>query len=225
MQQRSSGGQNGGVGEQPVWYTAYGSNTHAARLACYLAGGRPAGATRGYPGCRDGSPPRRSVPVELPGTVYFATRSPVWGGGRAFYDPAAPGGALARAHLITAEQFSDIAAQEMYGEPGTDLDLTEVLATGRGTLGPGRYQTLVRAGTLEGIPMITLTAPWALADVPWTAPSAGYLAHLVAGLREAGAWDDATIADYLCRCPGVAGHWTAAEGVLSPATPGPGPTR
>lgn len=206
-----------------VWYAAYGSNTHGARLACYLGGGRPAGATRAYPGCRDGSPPLRSVGLELPGAVYFATRSPVWGGGRAFYDPGAAGRALARAHLITAGQFSDIAAQEMYGRPGADLDLTGVLATGRATLGPGRYQTLVRTGTLDGVPVLTLTAPWTMADVDWTVPSAGYLGHLAAGLREAGRWDDVHIARYLAACPGAAGHWTADGGELAPVRPVPEP--
>ncbi len=186
------------------------------------AAGRPGGA-RAYPGCRDGSPPRRSVPVELDGTVYFATHSPVWGGGRAFYDPDAPGRVLARAHLVTAQQFSDIAAQEMYARPGTDLDLTGVLSTGRATLGPGRYETLVLAGTLDGLPMLTFTAPWAVADVPWTVPSAGYLGHLAAGLNEAGRWDAATVARYLAARPGAAGHWTAERGVLTPATPGPAP--
>ncbi|SEO26196.1 hypothetical protein SAMN05216267_102193 [Actinacidiphila rubida] len=207
-----------------VWYVAYGSNMHGARLACYLAGGRPVGAGREYPGARDAAPPVRSVGVELRGVVYFATHSPVWGGGRAFYDPDAEGRALARAHLVTAEQFSDVAAQEMYGEPGRDLDLAEVLATGRSTLGPGRYETLVRAGTRDGIPMLTLTAPWSVAEVPWTAPAAAYLEHLSAGLREAGAWDDAVIARYLAGRPGAAGHWTAEGGLLSPATPGPGPS-
>jgi hypothetical protein len=206
-----------------VWYTAYGSNTHAARLACYLAGGTPEGAARRYPGCRDASPPLRSVPVEAVGAVYFATHSPVWGGGRAFYDPGAAGRVLARAHLITAGQFADIAAQEMYEAPGTDLDLTEVLSTGRSRLGPGRYQTLVRAGTYDGLPLLTLTAPWAMADVAWTAPSGRYLRHLAAGLREAGAWDGATIADYLAARPGAAGHWTAADGVLRPAPAPPDP--
>jgi hypothetical protein len=213
------------VGDNAIWYTSYGSNMHAARLTCYLSGGRPAGAARAYPGCRDGSPPRRSVPVELVGAVYFATHSPVWGGGRAFYDPAAPGRVLARAHLITAGQFADIAAQEMYAEPGTDLDLTEVLSTGRCELGPGRYETLVRAGWLDGLPLLTFTAPWAMGDVPWTAPSESYLHHIAAGLREAGAWDDTTVAAYLAGCPGAAGHWTATGGLLSPATPGPGPRR
>ncbi|MEV7028327.1 histone deacetylase, partial [Kitasatospora sp. NPDC093558] len=68
-----------------VWYAAYGSNLDAARMACYLAGGRPEGAVRDFPGCRDRRPARRDAATVLPGTLYFATHSPVWGGGRGFY--------------------------------------------------------------------------------------------------------------------------------------------
>ncbi|MBM9505372.1 histone deacetylase [Actinacidiphila acididurans] len=184
---------------------------HAARLACYLAGGRPAGGGRAYPGCRDARPPRGAMGLELPGALYFATRSPVWGGGRAFYDPAAAGKVLARAHLITAGQFADLAAQEMYAAPGTDLDLTEALETGRQVLGPGRYQTLVCPGRREGHPLLTLTAPWRMSEVDLVPPSRPYLRHLVAGLLEAGDWDPAAIARYLARCPGAAGHWSERQ--------------
>ncbi|WNI19666.1 histone deacetylase [Actinacidiphila sp. ITFR-21] len=184
---------------------------HTSRLRCYLAGGRPPGASRTYPGCRDPRMPLRSVAVDLPGSVYFATESPVWTGGRAFYDPDAPGRVLARAHLVTTAQFADIAAQEMYAPPGHDLDLTQVLTEGRARLGPGRYETLVRPGELDGFPVLTFTAPWLMGDVKWTQPSAGYLRHLAAGLLEAGAWDLASVAAYLADLPGAAGHWTAAE--------------
>ncbi|MFC7740410.1 hypothetical protein ACFQXA_04765 [Nocardiopsis composta] len=43
----------------------------------------------------------------------------MWGGGLAMLDPALPGAAPARAYLVGAEQFADIAAQEMYRSPGT----------------------------------------------------------------------------------------------------------
>ncbi|MEU9980906.1 histone deacetylase [Streptomyces sp. NPDC050856] len=198
-----------GAASDRVWYAAYGSNTHADRLAHYLRGGRPPGAGRACPGCRDPRPPMASVPVELEGTLYFTTESVVWTGGRAFYDPDTPGRVLARAYLLTTAQFSDIAAQEMYREPGTDLELTGVLRDGRATLGPGRYETLVRPGTLDGVPVLTLTAPWRAADVTPRAPSAGYVRHVATGLLEAGRWDPATVAGYLAACPGAAGHWTA----------------
>lgn len=175
------------------------------------ASGTDSGGARAYPGCRDPRMPRESVAVELPGTVYFATRSPVWAGGRAFYDPGAAGRAWARAHLITAEQFSDIAAQEMYRAPGRDLDLGEALRTGRQRLGPGRYETVVCPGALDGVPLLTFTAPWGVDGVEHTVPSASYLAHLAAGLRDAGAWTADRIAAYLAARPGAAGHWTTEQ--------------
>ncbi|MFD5697042.1 histone deacetylase [Streptomyces lasiicapitis] len=192
-----------------VWYAAYGSNTLLGRLMHYIAGGRPPGAARGCPGCRDPRPPRASVPVELQGAVYFATESALWSGGRAFYDPQARGRVYARAHLVTAEQFRDIAAQEMYGEPGTGPDLTPALRYGRARIGDGRYETLVCPGTLEGLPVLTFTAPWALGEVALNAPSGGYLRQLASGLLEAAAWDEAAVTAYLAACPGAAGTWTA----------------
>jgi hypothetical protein len=194
-----------------VWYAAYGSNMSMGRLRCYLAGGCPPGGARTYPGARDHAMPVRSAAVELPGALYFATRSPVWKGGRAFYDPDAAGTVWGRAHLVTTGQFSDIVAQEMYRPPGNDLDLGPVLADGRARLGPGRYETLVRRGDLDGVPLLTFTAPWRAADVEWTGPSAAYLRMLAAGLLEAGAWDAGEIARYLASRPGAEGRWTAEQ--------------
>ncbi|MER6997695.1 histone deacetylase [Streptomyces sp. NPDC000410] len=206
-----------------VWYTAYGSNTHLDRLSYYLAGGRPPGASRTYPGSRDRRAPSASVPVELAGALYFATLSPVWRGGRAFYDPDVPGRVLARAHLVTAGQFSDITAQEMYRDPGRDLDLTDVLSRGSALLGNGRYERLVCLGTVDGVPVLTFTAPWGMGDVVWEKPSAAYLRHLSAGLLQAGAWKPTDIAAYVAACPGAAGHWTARDvaGLMTPWTRGP----
>lgn len=203
--------QPDGAAPAQVWYTSYGSNMHMNRLMYYLGGGQPPGATRTYPGCRDSRPPARCAPVELRGALYFATESPVWSGGRAFYDPHATGHVYARAHLVTAEQFSDIAAQEMYRDPGADLDLTEVLRRGVATLGQGRYETLVCPGSLDGLPLLTFTAPWAVGEVDWTPPSAAYLRYLACGLLEAGAWDVPAISAYLQACPGAAGHWSAHQ--------------
>ncbi|HEY6425358.1 MAG TPA: histone deacetylase [Pseudonocardiaceae bacterium] len=193
-----------------VWYVSYGSNMCADRLTCYLAGGTPPGAQRVYSGCRDRRPPRRAIGCHIAGQVYFATESPVWGGGRAFYDPELAGTAAARAYLITAGQFADIAAQEMYGQAGADIDLEPVLATGRAELGPGRYETLMHIGDLDGHPLLTFTAPWHAGDVPWTVPSASYLRMLAAGLREAHGWDAHRVADYLAHLRGAHGHWTPA---------------
>ncbi|MFD3453719.1 histone deacetylase [Streptomyces sp. NPDC058691] len=193
-----------------IWYASYGSNTHLARLNSYLAGGSPPGAGREYPGCRDARPPLRSLPLELPGRMYFATRSPVWSGGRAFYDDGVAEGVVrARAHLVTAGQFADIAAQEMYRAPGRDLDLAPVLDTGRARLGDGRYETLLYPGDVDGHPVLTFTAPWSRRDVAPVRPSGPYLRHIAEGLFESGGWDLPGIARYLAECAG--GDWTAGE--------------
>ncbi|MFI8963164.1 histone deacetylase [Streptomyces sp. NPDC053493] len=185
-----------------VWYAAYGSNTHRARLRTYLVR------------CRETDEPRQSRALELGGAVYFATESPVWGGGRGFYDPEAGGKVLARAHLVTAGQFSDILALEMYREPGTDLDLSEAVTSGRAELGPGRYETVVCPGRIDGVPLVALTAPWAVDEVELREPAEAYVRHIAAGLRESGAWAAEEIADYVAACPGAAGRWTA-EAVLA----------
>jgi hypothetical protein len=181
---------------------------HLDRLATYIQGGRPPGAAREYPGCRNRAMPTRSIPVELTGAMYFATESPVWGGGRAFYDPHPNGRVLARAHLVTVEQFADIAAQEMYREPGADLDLGDALRLGRAVLGEGRYETLVCAGQVDGLPVLTFTAPWGMNDVQWVPPSSAYVRFLASGLLSAGAWDVEAVASYVAACPGASGHWS-----------------
>ncbi|WP_242546000.1 histone deacetylase [Amycolatopsis sp. MtRt-6] len=194
-----------------VWYASYGSNLYSARLRCYLEGGTPLGAQRSYVGCRDRSPARRIVASEFSGGIYFATESPVWHGGRAFFDPQLPGRAAMRSYLLTAGQFADIAAQEMYREPGPDLDLTTVLRQGRDELGPGRYETLLHLGDLDGFPVLTFTAPWSASEIEKNPPSAAYLAMLVGGLREAYGWSYPKIAEYLAPLPGVQGHWSAQQ--------------
>lgn len=201
------------MAEQPdsVWYVSYGSNMCAYRLTCYLAGGTPTGALRSQLGCRNPRPPLRAIGQEIDGGVYFATKSAIWSGGRAFYDPALPGTAAARAYLITSAQFADIAAQEMYRIPRNDIDLGPVLATGRLDLGPGRYETLLHLGDLDGHPLLTITAPWHAGDIPWTAPSAAYLRVLATGLREAHGWNTLQAACYLANLPGARGYWTPAD--------------
>jgi len=194
-----------------VWYVAYGSNMSAGRFSCYLQGGRPPGAAVTYPGARDRTAPRASQAVWLSGGVYFATESQVWGGGRALYDPDAPGKAAARSYLITTQQFSDVAAQEMHREPGADLDLTELVALGRIQVGEGRYETLIYVGRDEHIPMVTFTAPWGIGDVPLLSPSDAYLRMLGRGLREGHGWDAQAAGEYLASLPGARGSWAAGD--------------
>ena len=187
-----------------VWYVSYGSNMSAHRLACYIEGGRPPGGSRANPGARDRTLPTRSVPVDLPGRLYFAGESPQWGGGVAFYDhaetrdPAA--GTAARGYLVTAGQFADIAAQEMYRVPQAGDPLEEVvlgeLEGGRHEVGPGRYETLVEVGRHEDLPLLTFTSPHGHEHVEHTQPSDPYLDTLRTGLQESRGWDAEQVASY-----------------------------
>ncbi|MFB7877238.1 histone deacetylase [Nocardia sp. NPDC056064] len=198
-----------------VWYAAYGSNTHTARFDYYRLGGTPPATAHHYPGFRDRTPPASIAPLTLPGSLYFAWQSPVWTGGVAFYTdrPAAgwPTGVAARGYLLTVGQFGDLLAQEMYRRPGTDFDPAPVLTEGAVRLGPGRYETVLHAGTVEEIPVLTFTAPWHPETVVLQRPSARYLAMIADGLRAAHGWDTERIVRYLVVLPGVATHWTEPE--------------
>jgi len=188
-----------------LWYVSYGSNMSADRLACCIEGGRPPGGSRANPGARDRTLPTRSVPVDLPGRLYFAGESSQWGGGMAFYDHAATSdaaaGTAARGYLVTAGQFADIAAQEMYRVPQDGDPLEEIvlgsLEGGRHEVGPGRYETLVEVGRHEDVPLLTFTAPHGVHHVEHTVPSDAYLDAVRLGLRESRGWDDERLATYL----------------------------
>ncbi len=183
-----------------VWYVSYGSNMSASRLACYIEGGRPPGGRRTNPGARDRTLPVRSIPVDLPGSLYFAGESQQWGGGVAFYDHETPGYTAARGFLVTAEQLADIAAQEMYRVPGDGDPLVEVILNpldgGRHEVGAGRYETLVEVGRYDGLPLLTFTSPHGIDHVEHTRPSERYLEVLAEGLRESRGWDDAQVSAY-----------------------------
>ncbi|UVI37516.1 DedA family protein [Brevibacterium spongiae] len=174
-----------------VWYVSYGSNMARDRLACYLQGGRPPGAHVTYPGARDGTPPRAEAGIELPGAIYFAGASKVWGGGMAFYDHHIPGPTPAKAYLITAAQFADVAAQEMHRRPAADSPLERLVfdlpAGSSHSVGPGGYETLLVLDVADGVPVVTFTAPHGSADIEHTQPSAPYLAMLRTGAAEVSA--------------------------------------
>ncbi|ALG84433.1 hypothetical protein [Gordonia phthalatica] len=204
------------MGSPKVWYASYGSNLCAARLACYLAGGRPEGGRRTYPGARDATPPAASVALTLPGSIYFAGRSTTWGGGMAFYDHDRPGPTPARAYLVTAEQFADVAVQEMDRDPHADSvverALLDPLALNHDDAshlcGGGLYSKLLRVGALDGAPVLTFTAPHGIDDVPHVPPTAPYRAMITAGLIESHGWSSDRISEYLdersaadSRCP------------------------
>ncbi len=201
--------------EEPlVWYVAYGSNLAERRFSSYLQGGRPAGATRDYTGCRDTRPARRTAAVEVDGGLVFAGRSRAWGGGMAFYDPAALGRVACRAYLVTVEQFADVTAQEMRRPAGGAFarSLGEALAAVEAVrvMGAGHYETVARLGERDGTPLLTVTVD-AAQRPPLAAPAPAYLRWLVTGLREAHGWTPAQVAAYLAPAPGMQDVWTPEE--------------
>jgi hypothetical protein len=201
-----------------VWYVAYASNLGTERFRCYLAGGRPDGGQRSYPGCRDPADPAEWFSFEHPGGLVFAGTSGVWGGGMAFFDPDRDGRVACRAYLVTVEQFGDVVAQEMRHPPGGDFAralAAVVPEVGElHTLGPGRYETVLRLGARDGVPMLTVTSSDVEA-VGRSAPSAAYLRSIAAGLREAHGWDDGRIAEYLAAAAGLDGPWTPSQVVAA----------
>jgi hypothetical protein len=203
-----------------VWYASYGSNLCRDRFLCYVQGGRPPGASRDYPGARDGTPPEHDRPVALPGEIFFGWDSPTWGGGIAFYDAGAEGAALGRAYRVTSEQFADVAAQEMHRAPGQALDLSQVIEHTRHDVGPGRYEALQLVGELDGEPVLTFTSPdpGLLQHNP---PASAYLALLARGLGESHRLPQSEIVEYLLERPGVRPDWDAAsvEQLVSDAVP------
>ncbi len=190
-----------------IWYAAYGTNLDHTRLACYLAGGTPPGGARATPGARDPSPPQSDRAVHLPGSVYFAWNSPTWGGGVAFLDPTAVATSPGRAYLLTHEQFSDVVAQEMHRPPGTDLDLAVLGGHREHAFGGGRYETLHVVDEIDGVPVVTFTAPRS-APLDYLAPSAAYLRVMGRGLMSAHAWEPGEVASYLLGCRGIGTTWT-----------------
>ena len=194
-----------------VWYAAYGSNLSRARFEHYLGGGRPPGASRHYAGARDASAPLDDRPLALAGEVYFAWESPTWGGGIAFYDPDAPGSAAGRAYLVTGEQFSDVASQEMRRPVGRDLALDTLFRESRtAVLGPGRYETLHVVGEIDSVPVVTFTASWEHRAVALNAPVTAYVRTIALGLIESRGWSTRQVCDYLLARPGVTPTWTPA---------------
>lgn len=178
-----------GMSQALVWYVSYGSNMFRDRLACYLQGGRPPGAFVTYPGARNPALPAQEIALELPGSIYFAGRSKVWGGGgMAFYDHNVPGPTPAKAYLLTAAQFADIADQEMNRPPSADNPLERLafdLPVGSShSVGPGGYETLLVLDRRDSIPVVTFTAPHGSDDVTHRTPNESYLNMLRLGVEE-----------------------------------------
>lgn len=188
-----------------VWYAGYGSNLCAARFRCYIEGGTPPGLARPCRGARDTTQPSEDRPFEIPHRLYFAGLAEPWGGAPAFIDTVESPDAATHAHayLITWEQFEDVVAQEnRRPTKPIALALDDLTAGSRTRLGPGRYETLLCLGRLDGFPVVTFTSPWTMAEAQLGAPAPPYLKVMIAGLRESHALSDDAIVHYFGSAPG-----------------------
>ncbi len=183
-----------------VWYVAYGSNLGAAGLRWYLDQ------------ARDPSPPRADRPLTIAHGLWFGGESVRWGGGRAYVDHAVDGtpGTLARAWLLTREQWADVHAKESGREVDDGLDPAGVAEGQCRSVGDGRYDVLVGLGHHDGVPVVTFTGPDAFVVGTATRPEPAYLRTIALGLREAHDLDAATAAAYLHARPGV-DQWTEED--------------
>ncbi|HVM13639.1 MAG TPA: hypothetical protein VM287_04835 [Egibacteraceae bacterium] len=192
-----------------VWYAAYGSNLHWPRFRCYLQGGRAPGGSRVHAPCADRRPPRAQAAATLPFPLFFAGRSPTWGGGNAFVDPTRRDArTLARLYLVTAEQFAGIAAGEAHRKR-VRLPPARAATSSWYRFAPGAYGVVVRCGQRGGLPIVTVTGPPVDARVAWPRPR--YLTTIVAGLTETHRLSASAAADYLAGVPGVWGHYARRD--------------
>ncbi|MEM7287552.1 MAG: hypothetical protein AAF480_14470 [Actinomycetota bacterium] len=103
----------------------------------------------------------------------------------AFIDPRRTDATtLARAYLITIEQFQDVLAQESGREVGSEVDLGGVVSGGSSVLGDGNYDRVVNVGS-EDWPMLTFTTPRAVDELSPNPPGEAYRATIVRGVVEA----------------------------------------
>lgn len=183
-----------------IWYVSYGSNMLAERFDTYIRGGVAPGSMKNNPGCCDSSPALDSRAVILPGGLFYATESRVWGyGGCAFLDSSLPGYTFARAWLVSGEQFEDIVTQECGGNPRTDdpvLQADDLLSGGEVSVGDRLYGRGFIVGSIEGVPAATFTSPLLYEEARegcsylggrrffLNPPSAAYLAVITQGVAE-----------------------------------------
>ena len=193
------------MSERLVWYATYGSNLCEARFLRYITGGRPPGVSHSHAGARDKRAPRADMALALPHRLYFAGTSKVWSGAPCFVDTDVTPDAFshARAYLIGWEKSEDIVAQEN-GRPSVPIELgPDDLAPGSThQLGSRRYENVLCLGTLDGVPVLSLTSPWSMSSAEIDAPSIVYLKVLITGLREVHGLLDEEIVAYLGAAPG-----------------------
>ena len=119
---------------------------------------------------------------------------------------------IARAYLITIEQFEDIAAQENYQNMPLRLPLTKAINAGHAAIsnveGEPVYDVLLYSGTRDRIPVFSLTA--LRPRTGYMVPGPSYTHFLCKGLSQNPKLNTESAVDYLAGRPGIAGHYSKA---------------
>lgn len=154
--------------EDLIWYAAYGSNLLEERLRCYLEGRAFdkafLAATRGY------APSRQITKgYVFHGQLYYGEHARKWmDQGVAFLDLMSPGFTLGRVYLLHREEYRKV----LLGENGGR----------RPVVGNGWYDLEADLGTLDGIPVRTITSSRRHVQ---NDPATLYEEVIAQGLREA----------------------------------------
>jgi hypothetical protein len=192
-----------------VWYAVYGSNLLKKRFGCYIAGGKPEGSTKEYPGCRDKTPPREDRSITLQHELYFAGHSVAWNAAIAFVRHAAYGAQThGRMYLLSYGQFNDVVRQENGRDvPGAIVvPPHDELADGDhwSIDGYRLYGRFIKTGVDDGHPVLTLTA--AQDNFAVGKPGEAYVKTIAAGLEETyPCMRKSEILDYLSKTEGIRG--------------------
>lgn len=202
------------VGSSPayVWYATFGSGLYKDNFMSGIKGGKLDGAKRPYTGCRDKSAPLKDMFISLPHELSFSGSSYMWlDGGHATLDvrKSSKAHTIARAYLITIEQFEDLAAQENGQTEAVRLPLSKAIRSGHATIGNIKgarvYDELLYCGQQDRIPIFSLTNIGPRG--PFSSPSPEYTRALCKGLSQNPVLDIQAVIDYVVNKPGIAGHY------------------
>ncbi len=189
-----------------IWYASYGSGLSKDIFMQQITGGTPEGSSRAFIGCTDQTPPIKDRFLSLPYRLYFAGVCEAWDGGGHGTIEVEPSEArtIARAYLITLEQFQQMVAQQNDQTKVKPLPLKQAVRHGHALIkdATGYYNELVFCGIKDDAPMFCITSNRKL---PLKAPSSAYTRLLCKGLSERGDTQSNAV-DYVLAAPGIAGN-------------------
>lgn len=201
-----------------VWYVCYGSNLSRERFLAYIEGGKIKGSYIKEKGCRDKTPPIKEKNIIINNELYFSSKSLKWDNkGVAFVNPNSNPNikTLAKAYLVTMEQFIDVTNQEN----GNILKSKEIKKAVKSSLRLGKaninhtskYGKILYLGQDEDYPMLTFTS---LKIEEPISPSSSYLRMISNGLKDSYGLSMEEICNYFSKAKGVNYSNTTLEFLL-----------